>query len=451
MKFKKSFYSIVVDGPLKPDGSADKIAYSTRSGGAITISSAHADAISQNDFAGLPKDLLNSLLGGKFIVPEFEDEFETCLAENKAFLDDGQGLSYTIQPTGNCQLGCGYCGQLHRNVTMTKEVMDQIFERIQSISQTKPFKRLDITWYGGEPLIATDNVLYLSELLIAYCQERGLQYGADMITNGFLLSGPKLEKLVKDAQVRVYQITLDGLPEYHDKSRPTKSNRPSFDKIFGNIKAFVNSALFEEYSCVVAIRMNINRANFDSIPQFIDFLADEGLGGRVKLDFCPIVDWGNNNASANSLSIQEFAEKEIEWMVHGITRGFKFDVLVPKRRYGVCMVIDKQSEVYDAYGNIYPCYELPYTPGYEDGANLIGNVKEPELAKAVSDVPLRNWNETVREKQFGCNKCTYFPVCGGGCPKSWLAGNVPCPSFKFNMDQRLLIQSIRQGIPTQTV
>jgi uncharacterized protein len=33
-----------------------------------------------------------------------------------------------------------------------------------------------------------------------------------------------------------------------------------------------------------------------------------------------------------------------------------------------------------------------------------------------------------------------LPVCGGLCPKSWLEGTPACPSAKFNITERLMLQ-----------
>jgi uncharacterized protein len=38
-----------------------------------------------------------------------------------------------------------------------------------------------------------------------------------------------------------------------------------------------------------------------------------------------------------------------------------------------------------------------------------------------------------------------LPVCGGSCPKLWREGYVPCPSFKYNWEDRLDIAARRLG------
>ena len=40
---------------------------------------------------------------------------------------------------------------------------------------------------------------------------------------------------------------------------------------------------------------------------------------------------------------------------------------------------------------------------------------------------------------FKCSEVPLLPACGGYCPKKWDDGDVPCPAFKYNIEQRLLL------------
>jgi uncharacterized protein len=40
----------------------------------------------------------------------------------------------------------------------------------------------------------------------------------------------------------------------------------------------------------------------------------------------------------------------------------------------------------------------------------------------------------------------FLPVCGGSCPKHWGEGDPPCPSYKFNIQQRLDLVAARAGL-----
>jgi radical SAM protein with 4Fe4S-binding SPASM domain len=47
--------------------------------------------------------------------------------------------------------------------------------------------------------------------------------------------------------------------------------------------------------------------------------------------------------------------------------------------------------------------------------------------------------DDVHSGKYPCHTCPMLPVCGGSCPKLWLEGQVPCPSAKLNIEQRMLL------------
>ncbi|AZZ58838.1 SPASM domain-containing protein [Riemerella anatipestifer] len=104
------------------------------------------------------------------------------------------------------------------------------------------------------------------------------------------------------------------------------------------------------------------------------------------------------------------------------------------------MVDNIDSEVHDAFGNIYACYEYTYTPAYSDKSFLEGNLLNLEKGGRKLS-PIRNFkNDILNRTHSNCIECIFFPVCSGECPKQWMNGKVPCPSFKFNMGERLLLE-----------
>jgi uncharacterized protein len=94
------------------------------------------------------------------------------------------------------------------------------------------------------------------------------------------------------------------------------------------------------------------------------------------------------------------------------------------------------AEVVDAYGNIYNCTEVPYVPVYENSDYKLGNLNSTELLKPRV---FSNFNQRILNNKLPCSTCNMLPVCGGSCPKQWEEGNVPCPSAKHNIDQKLLL------------
>ena len=52
-------------------------------------------------------------------------------------------------------------------------------------------------WFGGEPLLAPEIVESLSQRLIALADERGIEYDAGIITNGYLLDQDTVDMLAR--------------------------------------------------------------------------------------------------------------------------------------------------------------------------------------------------------------------------------------------------------------
>jgi len=89
---------------------------------------------------------------------------------------------------------------------MNKRVQEGILDFVKKYDTVK---FLNVTWYGGEPMLATDVIKFLSFEL----QKLVEHYNASMITNGFYLD--KIVDTISDWRISRLQITLDGTKETH--------------------------------------------------------------------------------------------------------------------------------------------------------------------------------------------------------------------------------------------
>lgn len=414
--------------------------FSTKSGKLLTLKREFWNDLKNNNLAHIPLDVIHQLIDNNVIVYKGIDEIKECLDENDLMIEDLRKLSFTIQPSANCQLGCIYCGQTHSNKKMEISTMDKILDRIQFLISKKGKKfygELSITWYGGEPLMAYKEILGFSKKLIKFANEKTLKYSADIITNGLSLKPDYLERLINDAKIYHYQITIDGLAKTHDKRRPTKGGEETFNVIMNNIVKATKNKIFIDKDCRIALRINIDKNNYSEVPQLIKTIASLNLQKYITLNFAAVVDWGGNEASKESLDKKDFAEMEIDWILEAIGCGFEIANFLPTRS-PVCMITNPVSEVYDAYGFITPCYEMNYTKMYENTAHIIGNLSNLENINLNS--PLRKWHQMLKENQYECTKCKYLPVCGGSCPKDWLKNEPPCPTYKYNLKDRMMLE-----------
>lgn len=441
--FKLSKYFISVEIPI--ENSEKLIIYSLRTGASFIFSEKSYSNIINEKYEQLTDDEIQILTKNKILILDKETEINSILDYNKGSNEKKDSLSFTIQPTSNCQLGCFYCGQEHKKDKISEEVITKTIDRIKYIvNKNVDVKYLHITWYGGEPLMAISAVEKYSQMLIDFCQEKNIFYSADMITNGVLFNEKNFLKML-NLKITAFQITIDGTKKTHDLRRITKGGSGTFDLIFENVIKFVNSPFYEKFNARLNLRINIDKTMVDEVDNLIDMVYEKGILNKINISFAPVFDWGGNKANANSLTHNDFAQKEIEWLFKLHQLGKNDLDLIPNVKSLSCMVEDVNSEVYDAYGNIMACYEYTYTPVYQNNKYIEGNVlKDIEKKEETS---IRNWRNDVINKTYSeCIECKFYPVCAGECPKQWISGHIPCPSYKFNIEDRLLIQFLNNNL-----
>ena len=439
-----SKYIVQTDVLDENDIDQKRILFATRTGASFLINNKTMNQLLEKNFLAIDTVMLQKLIEFEVIIPEFENEFKDIMAINRLGLKDKKTLSSIIQPTANCQLGCGYCGQVHSKENMSNSVVSKTLDRIKGKLETKKFNSLSITWYGGEPLLGYSSIKRMSEDLIDYSQKNNIGYSAFMITNGLSLKPNIFKTLYLDYHVNMFQITLDTLPEHHDNRRITKEGKNTFAIIMKNIKAIVSQPYYRErVDKPILIRMNIDITNYQDVPSFMDYLVSENLQDKVNLSFASIVNWGQETAGDEfGLTKELFAELEIEWFLYAMKLGFQFDYFLPKRDYSSCMVVMEDAEVYDAFGNILPCYEFSYTPFYDEDKYKIGTVFQDET-ELNQNIPIRKWFDDLEAGKSYCINCNLLPVCNGACPKKWQNNEIGCPEFKLNIEDKLILQYLK--------
>ncbi len=446
MNFKVSKYLHVLKNKEFLPHSA--ILYGTRRGVVFEITEFQLKALEEGYFSLLPLGTIKKLIQGSIIVPSVENELLTVLEENKASAKDMQSLNFTIQPTANCQLGCHYCGQVHSKKTMSLNVADLMIERIkQKIACNKiKIKSLNITWYGGEPLTGLSSIEYSSLILQDIAKENNLQYEAKMVTNGLALKEKLFQHLVTDHKINRFQITLDGTAEFHDNRRMLKNGNPSFGIIFNNICAIALSDFYAYSNSLISIRCNVNAENKKNVFALMDLMKEKKIHDKVSFALARVTDWGDNGAGTEKMggiSKEDFAQLEIDVMLKQLADNFKYSSnIIPKRVTSACMATTETSEVIDGYGNISTCWEVPYTPAFDNARFVAGNlIKDSNID--TSKVAMRKWYDEIPTNETWCKNCKFLPVCGGSCPKEWYQGTPACPSFKFNIDERLIMEKFK--------
>jgi uncharacterized protein len=165
-----------------------------------------------------------------------ENDVQTQINEKKFYRNHDsfqhESLNLTIAPTSACNFSCFYCyeaGIVPK--TMGYETIEKLIEFIKEKSKTTQ-NNVNITWYGGEPLLAIKQIGKILERL----KEKKINIiGQSIVTNGYFLNNENFEFL-KTNNIDSIQITLDGSnPQTHNERRKNKDGSGSWDKILENI------------------------------------------------------------------------------------------------------------------------------------------------------------------------------------------------------------------------
>jgi uncharacterized protein len=364
-------------------------------------------------------DLLRDLTLGRVIVNDDTDELEILERRYRGSTSDRTSFALTIVTSLGCNFDCPYCYQAKTPSLLDDETEELILEVLDE--QLPMIGRFHVTWFGGEPLLGTDRIYRLSESFLARSSEAGVAYSAGIVTNGYLLTRETAERL-RECGVADAQITLDGPPETHDRMRPLRNGRPTFDVILDNI---------EQSASVlpISIRVNLDTANADRADALLELLADRGLGGRVTVHPGQIVAYDEGIGAPSEtyrpacFGLGEFARVERAFLARARELGLAAPGL-PQPIGSPCTAVRANELVVGSRGELYKCWDS------------VGNHRE-----VIGH--LRSWRDPndrvlkwLRYDPFtdeGCRGCIALPTCMGGCAHHAMndrAGDSKCSTFR---------------------
>ena len=411
MTLKKSLYNIEV-----PIGD-EVLIFNTEHTGMVVLDNKEYD-VYNNISSYSPNNThyakeVSALTDDGFLVDFEDEEYEIIKRISWNYRNSSDIVKIVIAPTSNCNFRCSYCyetGIYHH--TMNTNTADEIYKKIcDHLDSTMP-SNLVLIWYGGEPLLAIDIIIYLSKKIIEYCENKNIRFISSMTTNGYLLS-EEYATLLKDSGCLDVQITIDGDKESHDKRRILHNGNGSFDRIIDNINKI--------YKILnLSIRVNIDKKNFNGIKPLIDRLVDIGLTEAV-IKFSRIENCGGyfDNTSFNA---EEFSIIEVDLIRYALSKGMKNCIGLPKPMYGFCEPSMKYSLELDPEGNEFLCWEQ------------LGRINNPNSFIESS----RYLKETHHWEKESCKTCSIYPICLAGCPQRCLElGEPQCNPLKYNIKELL--------------
>ncbi len=352
----------------------------------------------------IEQQLLDSLHESGYVIADDLDELEVVRQRKHLGMTDENRLDVIVMPNMFCNFRCPYCYEEHRpGALMTDEIESRV---IQFLDRAVPgFKVLLLSWFGGEPLLNYPRILTITEAAKRACERNGVALITHLTTNGYLLTQDVAQDLV-NCGIHNYQITVDGPPAIHDRTRVLRSGAGTFATIFQNIHDLVRA----DSRVRVSLRVNFNHTNLDSIPELLALIAPD-VRPALRVVFEPIFGqtcWSATaNLTTNAISSRTAAFYEI-------ARTLGYDIVLgglPVGQLIYCYAERKNQYIINYNADIFKCSVGSFAT--EDRFGFLtddGSVVQDEIR-------LNQWfgMESIAEQ---CQACAVLPLCMGGCRKA---------------------------------
>jgi uncharacterized protein len=354
------------------------------------------------------KAILGQLTELGFVVNDECDEMQLVLERKTAGMKDPNRLDVIVLPNMDCNFRCPYCYELHKPSSQMSDDVERGIVRFLE-AQVPRFKVLLLSWFGGEPLLSYQRVLSISAKARDLCARHDVALVSNITTNGYLLNNSRIDELV-GLGIHNYQITVDGPPEVHDRTRRLRNGAGTFSKVYENIVALARS----EIRVKVSLRVNFNHENIEAIPRLLEvFPAD--IRGSLRVVYEPI--FGDHCLSATrNLAADSISSKLASF--YALARRLGYDVVLgdlPVGQLVYCYAERENQFIFGPNGDLFKCsvshFEASDRFGY---LTADGTVVRDEA----------QWRRWFGIDLFDdkCYSCTVLPLCMGGCRRARIEG-----------------------------
>jgi uncharacterized protein len=324
-----------------------------------------------------------------------------------------------------CNLGCTYCyaqgGEFGAAPkSMGLETARQSVDLL--LGETAPGERANLAFLGGEPLVARDVLRETTRYAAERAAAAGIRLRFSITTNGTLLRDDDADFFERYGFA--VTISIDGIGEAHDRLRPTRGGRGSYERIL----ARVGPLLERQRRMQVSARVTATPRNL-ALRETLETLL--GIGFH-SVGFSPML--------SSPSGLEEMDRESLAVMLDAMIdcAGAYESALIRGERYGFQNAANAMRELHRGTHRPYPCGA---------GAGYLGVSAEGDLAAchrfvgdeagAMGDLTAgvdrerqEAWlSERFVDRQQPCSGCWARYLCGGGCHHETLSRGRPACDF----------------------
>jgi uncharacterized protein len=400
--------------------------FNARTGSVLRLQGADAEELAgvlsgppvEIDPDELGESLAARLRRNGFVLGADEDEL-AFIRERYWAAREGAPVALLVTTTMDCNLGCYYCYETRSPDALRVGDIEDVVEIARERLARQGKRRLHVDWYGGEPLMNLDFLEQTSLALQEMCSGEGIAYQASAISNGTHWPSD-VGPFIARHKICEVQISFDGLKANHDRRRRFRSGyRPSDDASSFDLAAdLVDDLLLHTR---VDVRFNADPGNAEDLPGFIGLARERGWFDapfRCVVVVARLAAYSDRSAFMRR---RELTDEEYDQLLEvartllpheaqdnqDLIEGF------PAPKTSVCGALAFDSAVVGADGLEYRC-------GLQVGERhrAVGRFGEQANSEAFPD---RAWWAAFDPTTAPtCSRCSFLPVCWGGCPKRHL-------------------------------
>ncbi len=381
------------------------VLFNTLGGAIFVVDSEIKGYLEKNEIASLSEEYKELFTDNGIIVEDSLNEQDAYKMMYEMSKYNSVSTALHVITTYDCNLACVYCyegkGELEHKA-MDEKTARCAIQFIKNQTKNNNSKVLGIELFGGEPLLNMPINLLVAKELSSWCEENGVRFSINAITNGTLSTAQNVDDLA--AYTCSFLVTLDGPKEIHDQRRVLKDGTGTFDTIIEGLHRVHDAHLR------IMIRINVDETNRNHIVPLFGFLKEEGLNNAV-ISIKPVF-----NTSAACLSYNFcMPDTETLQVVNDLyikAREMNFGLEDPLRPspQGACNAQKISYFTIDPYLRLFKCAILP---PYEK--NAVGKVRIEDAHPVFNHV---NVDFLSRDPMViePCKTCKFVPMCRGGCP-----------------------------------
>lgn len=311
----------------------------------------------------------------------------------------------------DCNLACKYCfaeeGEYHgRRELMSYETGRQALDFLIANSGNR--RNLEVDFFGGEPLMNWQVV----KDLVAYGREQeklhDKKFRFTLTTNGVLLDDEVMEFANREMSNVV--LSIDGRKEIHDRMRPSRNGKGSYDLIVPKFQKLAESRKQTNYY----VRGTFTRNNLD-FSEDVLHLADLGF---QQISVEPVVAAPDEPYAIRMEDVPAICEEYDKLAAEMVKRkkegrDFNFFHFMIDLTGGPCVAkrlsgcgSGTEYLAVTPWGDLYPCHQFVGMEQFLMG-NVYDGVKNTELRDEF-----KCCNVYAKDK---CRKCFAKFYCSGGC------------------------------------